>query len=85
MAGLVPLDRGWRAIAAEGGHTSLSPHTEKEMAAWQFLQERYGRVSVERVLSGPGVTTAARWTTSDGSGTTVGARVGTNTAPAHDI
>ena len=25
------------------------------MVAWQFLQERYGRVSVERVLSGPGL------------------------------
>lgn len=55
IAGLVPVDLGWRPIATEGGHTSLSPLTEKEMAAWQFLRERYGRVSVERVLSGPGL------------------------------
>ncbi|MGB5750649.1 MAG: glucokinase [Desulfobacterales bacterium] len=55
IAGLVPTDQGWRPIATEGGHTSLSPLTEKEIAIWQFLRERYGRVSVERVLSGPGL------------------------------
>ena len=42
-------------LKLEGGHTSLSPLTEKEVAVWQFLLERYGRVSVERVLSGPGI------------------------------
>jgi len=55
IAGLVPAEQGWRPIATEGGHTSLSPLTEKEMAVWQFLRERHGRVSVERVLSGPGI------------------------------
>jgi len=55
IAGLIPVDQGWRPIATEGGHTSLSPLTAKEMAVWQFLQERCGRVSVERVLSGPGL------------------------------
>ncbi len=55
IAGLVPVDQGWRPIATEGGHTSLSPLTEKEMAVWQFLKERHRRVSVERVLSGPGI------------------------------
>ena len=55
IAGLMPVDQGWKPIATEGAHTSLSPLTEKEMAVWQFLRERYGRVSVERVLSGPGL------------------------------
>ena len=55
IAGLVPVKNGWRPVATEGGHTSLAPLTAKEMAVWQFLQERYGRVSVERVLSGPGL------------------------------
>jgi glucokinase len=55
VAGLVPVNRGWRPIATEGGHTSLSPLTEEEMAVWLFLRERYGRVSAERVLSGPGL------------------------------
>ena len=55
IAGLVPTGHRWRPIASEGGHTSLSPLTEKEMAVWQILRDRYGRVSVERVLSGPGI------------------------------
>ena len=55
IAGLVPVENGWRPVATEGGHTNLSPLTAKEMAVWQFLHERYGRVSVERVLSGPGL------------------------------
>ena len=55
IAGLVPIDKGWRPIATEAGHTSLSPLTDREVAAWQFLRKRYGRVSLERVLSGPGI------------------------------
>ncbi len=55
IAGLVPVEQGWRPIATEAGHTSLAPLTGEEMAAWRFLRERYGRVSVERVLSGPGL------------------------------
>jgi glucokinase len=55
IAGLVPGDQGWQPIATEGGHTSLAPLTGEETAAWRFLRERYGRVSVERVLSGPGL------------------------------
>jgi len=55
IAGLVPADQRWRAIATEGGHTGLAPLTDREMAAWRFLRERYGRVSVERVLAGPGI------------------------------
>jgi len=55
IAGLVPVGQGWRPIATEGGHTSLAPLTEKEMAVWRHLQARHGRVSVERVLSGPGI------------------------------
>ena len=55
IAGLKPTDRGWQPIASEGGHTSLAPLTDRELAAWQVLQARYGRVSVERVLSGSGI------------------------------
>lgn len=55
IAGLKPLRRGWQPIASEGGHTSLSPFTDRELAVWQALRARHGRVSVERVLSGPGI------------------------------
>ncbi len=55
IAGLKPTGRGWQPIAGEGGHTSLSPLTDRELDVWQVLRDRYGRVSVERVLSGPGI------------------------------
>jgi glucokinase len=55
IAGLVPAGQGWRPIATEGGHTVLAPLTDRETAAWKYIRERYGRVSVERVLSGPGL------------------------------
>jgi len=55
IAGLVPMNQGWRSIATEVGHTGLAPLTDKEVEAWRFLLARHGRVSVERVLSGPGI------------------------------
>ncbi len=39
-------------FATEGGHTSFSPRTERELALWRFLQARHGHVSWERVVSG---------------------------------
>ena len=55
IAGLRPMNREWQPIASEGGHTSLSLLTDRELAVWQVLRAHYGRVSVERVLSGPGI------------------------------
>jgi glucokinase len=41
--------------ATEGGHAAFAPRDEREMALLRFLQRRYGRVSWERVVSGPGL------------------------------
>jgi glucokinase len=41
--------------ATEGGHADFAPRTEQETALLAFLQRRYGRVSYERILSGPGL------------------------------
>ena len=48
---------GWqyRPFATEGGHTSFSPGNEMEIALLQHLQQRYGHVSWERIVSGPGL------------------------------
>lgn len=43
------------AVATEAGHAGFSPHDEVEVEVWKRLQGRYGRVSVERVLSGQGL------------------------------
>lgn len=47
--------RQWRPSASEGGHADFGPRDaiEDELCAW--LRARYGRVSYERVLSGPGL------------------------------
>jgi glucokinase len=45
----------YRPTATEGGHVDFAPRDEREMGLLRFLLERYGRVSYERVLSGPGL------------------------------
>lgn len=42
-------------FACEGGHSSFSPSNELEIELLQYLHRKYGRVSCERVLSGPGI------------------------------
>lgn len=40
---------------SEGGHASFAPVDSIDEAIFQHLRERYGRVSVERIVSGPGL------------------------------
>lgn len=42
-------------FATEGGHTDFAPRNTLEFELLQFLIEKHGRVSYERVLSGPGL------------------------------
>jgi len=42
-------------FACEGGHSSFSPGNELEIELLQYLHKKHGRVSCERVLSGPGI------------------------------
>jgi glucokinase len=44
-----------RIVASEGGHADFAPRNEDEVGLWRFLAGRYGRVSIERVVSGPGL------------------------------
>jgi glucokinase len=49
-------DRHVRAtLTGEGGHCGFSPGDEVEIEIIRRLMARYGRVSIERVLSGPGL------------------------------
>jgi glucokinase len=43
------------AIATEGGHVSFAPVDEVEVHILKVLTRRFGRVSIERLLSGPGL------------------------------
>jgi|CXWL01.1.fsa_nt_gi glucokinase len=51
----IPTGGGWTALATEGGHRDLAATTAREWAVCERLAARFGRVSVERVLSGPGL------------------------------
>jgi len=42
-------------MATEGGHIAFAPGDEQEAAVLQALRKQYGRVSIERILSGPGL------------------------------
>lgn len=42
-------------VATEGGHIGFAPGDAAEVAVLQQLMQRFGRVSVERLLSGPGL------------------------------
>ncbi len=44
-----------RPFSSEGGHTDFSPSNELEFALYQTLAEKYGHVSWERLVSGPGL------------------------------
>jgi len=52
---LVDSGAGYVPLASEGGHVDFAPRDEREMRLHAFLRARHGRVSVERVLSGPGL------------------------------
>jgi glucokinase len=43
-----------QVIPSEGGHADFAPRTELEMDLLRFLAKEFGRVSYERILSGPG-------------------------------
>lgn len=49
-------DRGEEiAEASEGGHISFAPIDELEVEVWRWLMRRFGRVSAERLICGPGL------------------------------
>jgi len=47
--------RQWVALQTEGGHVGLAPQSDREAVLLDSLRQRFGRVSAERVLSGPGL------------------------------
>jgi glucokinase len=46
--------RQYRAIPSEGGHTEFGPRNELEIDLLRFLRKKFGRVSYERIVAGPG-------------------------------
>lgn len=56
VSGLLPNGTdGWLPLSGEGGHVSLAAQSALEFAVIQYLQQRFGHVSAERVLCGQGL------------------------------
>jgi glucokinase len=47
--------RRYHVFASEGGHCDFSPQGDLQVELLRYLEGRYGHVSWERVLSGPGL------------------------------
>ncbi|HEV2865168.1 MAG TPA: glucokinase [Allosphingosinicella sp.] len=52
---LLRREAGAEILETEAGHTSFAPVDDEAETLADHLQARYGRVSVERVVSGPGL------------------------------
>jgi glucokinase len=55
VSGLVPSDNGWVVLETEGGHATLATRDAREHAVAAELARRFGHVSFERAVSGPGL------------------------------
>lgn len=55
MAGLFWDGFRHHPFACEGGHADFAPRNELQIELLAYLQKEYGRVSTERILSGPGI------------------------------
>lgn len=56
VSGLVPDGHGGlTALAGEGGHVTLAAADDQDAVLLDVLRRRFGHVSAERVLSGPGL------------------------------
>ena len=55
MAGLFWDGFRHHPFACEGGHTDFAPRNDLEVELLAYLQKKYGHISCERILSGPGI------------------------------
>lgn len=54
--------------ASEGGHQEFGPRDDLEIELLRFLRERHGRVSLERVVAGPGFSAIYQFLIESGRG-----------------
>ncbi|HJX34910.1 MAG TPA: glucokinase [Desulfatiglandales bacterium] len=54
-------DGGHISVPSEGGHADFPSNNNTEVALWRYLRRRYGHVSIERILSGPGLFNIYSW------------------------
>ena len=52
---LIWHDGRYIPISSEGGHVDFAPADEDQVLLWRYMHEHYGHVSIERIVSGPGI------------------------------
>ncbi|MDQ6681098.1 MAG: glucokinase [Pseudomonadota bacterium] len=55
VSGLLAVPGGHAPVVGEGGHATLAAENDREAEVLAVLRRRFGHVSAERVLSGPGI------------------------------
>jgi len=68
MATLLPAGDGYRVLPGEGGHAGFAPADPLQARVWSALLKEHGRVTSERVISGPGLAAIHRILASEMTG-----------------
>ena len=55
VATVTHLNKGYAVLDGEGGHVGFAPANEREVEVLNIIAKQHGRVSAERILSGPGI------------------------------
>jgi glucokinase len=66
-AGLYWDGKAHHPFACEGGHVNFAPRDDREKNFLNYLHKKYGHVSYERVLSGPGLEHLYRFLVENGA------------------
>jgi len=53
VSGLIPAGDSWVSLGSEGGHASVAPRDEREIAVLRHAWRQFDHVSFERLLSAP--------------------------------
>ncbi len=67
-AGLFWDGAGYRPFPSEGGHADFAPRNRLEIELLEHLAARFGRVSYERIVSGPGLVNVYEFLRDTGKG-----------------
>jgi glucokinase len=49
------------SLPSEGGHMDFAPNSEEEVELWRYIRKSMEHVSIERIVSGPGLVNIYRW------------------------
>ncbi len=66
MSQLVWCGEGYMPLASEGGHVDFGPNDPEDISLWEYLRKKFGHVSPERIVSGPGLMNVYEWLKSTG-------------------